>query len=326
MEFARPEVFLTVDIIALVINGIMGGVIARRLNFDPVGFVVMAIVTALGGGIVRDLMIDQGPPVATTNPWYLPAAILGAFIAFLMPLNGKWTTRTLTLLDGLALGAWSATGTLKALSAGLDWLPSLLMGVMTAVGGGMIRDFMVGQVPTVFRRSPLYATASLFGSVQMLLFFYLKLSDWGMFVVMFSVGILVILAQKFNLHLPGPTEIRLPRRRIPSILRREARSANPSTGAIPVIDAAAGSRTDGTTDSASDAVATHGEAGGSVTQNQRLSQQRIEHQHRIQKQRVQQTQSKRAQARQASASSRAATGHLTSAMPKWRLKQARNNR
>lgn len=326
MEFARPEVFLTVDIIALVTNGIMGGVIARRMNFDPVGFVVMAIVTALGGGIVRDLMIDQGPPVATTNPWYLPAAILGAFIAFLMPLNGKWTTRVLTVLDGLALGAWSATGTLKALAAGLDWLPSLLLGVMTAVGGGMIRDFMVGQVPTVFRRSPLYATASLFGSVQMLVFFYVKLPDWGMFVVMFSVGILVILAQKFNLHLPGPTEIRLPRRRIPSILRREARSANPSTGAIPVVDAAAGSRTDGTTDSASDAVATHRDAGRSTTQNQRLSQQRIEHQHRIQKQRVQQTQAKRAQARQASASSRAATGHLTSATPKWRLKQARNNR
>lgn len=326
MEFARPEVFLTVDIIALVINGIMGGVIARRLNFDPVGFAVMAIVTALGGGIVRDLMIDQGPPVATTNPWYLPAAILGAFIAFLMPLNGKWTTRVLTVLDGLALGAWSATGTLKALAAGLDWLPSLLLGVMTAVGGGMIRDFMVGQVPTVFRRSPLYATASLFGSVQMLVFFYVKLPDWGMFVAMFSVAILVILAQKYNLYLPGPTEIRLPRRRIPSILRREARSANPSTGAIPVIDAAAGSRTDGTTDSASDAVTTQRETGGSVTQNQRLSQQRIEHQHRIHKRRVQQTQSKRAQARQASASSRAATGHLTSAMPKWRLKQARNNR
>ena len=227
MEFARPEVFLTVDIIALVTNGIMGGVIARRMNFDPVGFVVMAIVTALGGGIVRDLMIDQGPPVATTNPWYLPAAILGAFIAFLMPLNGKWTTRVLTVLDGLALGAWSATGTLKALAAGLDWLPSLLLGVMTAVGGGMIRDFMVGQVPTVFRRSPLYATASLFGSVQMLVFFYVKLPDWGMFVAMFSVAILVILAQKYNLYLPGPAEIRLPRRRIPSILRREARSANP---------------------------------------------------------------------------------------------------
>lgn len=307
MEFARPEVFLTVDIIALVTNGIMGGVIARRLNFDPVGFVVMAIVTALGGGIVRDLMIDQGPPVATTNPWYLPAAILGAFIAFLMPLNGKWTTRALTVLDGLALGAWSATGTLKALAAGLDWLPSLLMGVMTAVGGGMIRDFMVGQVPTVFRRSPLYATASLFGSVQMLVFFYVKLPDWGMFVAMFSVAILVILAQKYNLHLPGPAEIRLPRRRIPSILRREARSANTATGAIPVVDAAAGSRADVAADSASDAVATHREAGGSVAQNQ--PRPRAEHQRRVHHMRAQ-----RSHAR------------TEAATPKWRLRQTRNNR
>nr|PKY80681.1 hypothetical protein CYJ35_02735 [Pseudoglutamicibacter albus] len=298
--------FLTVDIIALVTNGIMGGVIARRLNFDPVGFVVMAIVTALGGGIVRDLMIDQGPPVATTNPWYLPAAILGAFIAFLMPLNGKWTTRTLTLLDGLALGAWSATGTLKALSAGLDWLPSLLLGVMTAVGGGMIRDFMVGQVPTVFRRSPLYATASLFGSVQMLVFFYVKLPDWGMFVAMFSVAILVILAQKYNLYLPGPAEIRLPRRRIPSILRREARSANPSTGAIPVVDAA-GSHTDVAADSASDPVVTQRDASGSVTQNQ--PRPRAEHQRRVHHMRAQ-----RSQAR------------TEGAAPKWRLRQTRNNR
>lgn len=312
MEFARPEVFLTVDIIALVTNGIMGGVIARRMNFDPVGFVVMAIVTALGGGIVRDLMIDQGPPVATTNPWYLPAAILGAFIAFLMPLNGKWTTRVLTVLDGLALGAWSATGTLKALAAGLDWLPSLLLGVMTAVGGGMIRDFMVGQVPTVFRRSPLYATASLFGSVQMLVFFYVKLPDWGMIVVMFSVGILVILAQKYNLYLPGPAEIRLPRRRIPSILRLEARSANPSTGAIPVVDAAAGSRTDGTTDSASDAVTTQRETGGSVTQNQ--PRPRADQQRRAQARRVHHMRAQRSQAR------------AEGAAPKWRLRQTRNNR
>lgn len=313
MEFARPEVFLTVDIIALVTNGIMGGVIARRMNFDPVGFVVMAIVTALGGGIVRDLMIDQGPPVATTNPWYLPAAILGAFIAFLMPLNGKWTTRVLTVLDGLALGAWSATGTLKALAAGLDWLPSLLLGVMTAVGGGMIRDFMVGQVPTVFRRSPLYATASLFGSVQMLVFFYVKLPDWGMFVAMFSVAILVILAQKYNLYLPGPAEIRLPRRRIPSILRREARSANPSTGAIPVVDAAAGSRTDGTTDSASDAVTTQRDTGGSVTQNQ--PRPRAEHERRrAQARRVHHMRAQRSQAR------------TEGAAPKWRLRQTRNNR
>lgn len=313
MEFARPEVFLTVDIIALVTNGIMGGVIARRMNFDPVGFVVMAIVTALGGGIVRDLMIDQGPPVATTNPWYLPAAILGAFIAFLMPLNGKWTTRVLTVLDGLALGAWSATGTLKALAAGLDWLPSLLLGVMTAVGGGMIRDFMVGQVPTVFRRSPLYATASLFGSVQMLVFFYVKLPDWGMFVAMFSVAILVILAQKYNLYLPGPAEIRLPRPRIPSILRREARSANPSTGAIPVVDAAAGSRTDGTTDSASDAVTTQRDTGGSVTQNQ--PRPRAEHERRrAQARRVHHMRAQRSQVR------------TEGAAPKWRLRQTRNNR
>ena len=139
-------IFQAVDLAGVLANGVLGGLLARRLGFDPVGFVVLALISGLGGGVLRDLLLLV-PPVALHNPAYLGVALAGAAIAFLVDLRGTLTHRGLVVADALALGAWAATGATKALAQDLPLLSAILLGLVTAVGGGMIRDLVVREIP-----------------------------------------------------------------------------------------------------------------------------------------------------------------------------------
>lgn len=134
MELEAEAVFDVVDLLGVLTNGILGGVVARQLRMDLVGFVVLAIVSGLGGGMLRDTLLQQGFPVALTNPAYLTTALAGALVAYPMVFGSKWTFRALFVADCLSVGCWAATGTVKALGAGLAWPPAILLGVVTAVG------------------------------------------------------------------------------------------------------------------------------------------------------------------------------------------------
>lgn len=160
-----PELFRFLDLTGVFLNGILGGRLARQKGFDPVGFAVLAIMSALGGGIIRDVMLNNAPPVALTDRYYLTMAILGACLAWLWKFDGKWSRRALIVCDGLVLGVWAATGTQKALALGFAFIPSVLMGVITAIGGGMVRDVTAGNVPAVFGGSTLYAIPAVIASV-----------------------------------------------------------------------------------------------------------------------------------------------------------------
>lgn len=151
-------VFRILDLVGVFINGILGGMLARKLRYDMVGFIVLAVLSALGGGMLRDTLLQAGKPVALTNPAYLGCAIAGGVVAFVLHLKGPLWAHTFSLLDALVLGVWAATGASKALANGLDWLPAMLLGVVTAVGGGMIRDIAAGRTPVVFGGNSLYAT------------------------------------------------------------------------------------------------------------------------------------------------------------------------
>jgi uncharacterized membrane protein YeiH len=140
---------------------------AGRLLGDTgstIGFAALAIASGLGGGIIRDALVQQRPPVALTNPAYLATALAGAGLAFLVRF-GHWAWKLVfPYVDALALGCWAAVGAQKALLSGLSWLPSPLLGVVTAVGGGVIRDPAVGRRPTIFGGNTLYATCALLAS------------------------------------------------------------------------------------------------------------------------------------------------------------------
>ena len=224
-----PDVFRGIDLLGVLLNGVLGGTIARRKRFDLVGFAILAIVSALGGGMLRDTLLLAGPPVALTDPYYLGTALVGAVVAFLLPLRGRWWNRLFVVADGVVLGCWAATGATKALAAGLGALPAVLLGVTTAVGGGMIRDVVVGEVPAIFGGNTLYATSAVFAGVAMIVLHEAGQETVGMLVAIVVGAGLSIVARRRRWVLPDAESLHLASLWPPSRRRGDADHREPST-------------------------------------------------------------------------------------------------
>lgn len=161
---AVNELLRAFDLAGVFANAVLGGVLARAERFDPIGFATLAILSGLGGGVLRDMMLQRGTPVALTDYAYVVTALAGAGIAFLVRVEGRIWNRTFVVVDALALGFWAAAGSQKTLVVGLGWLPAILLGTITAVGGGAIRDVVLRRIPSIFSRGPLYATCAIVAS------------------------------------------------------------------------------------------------------------------------------------------------------------------
>lgn len=157
---ALDALFRSVDLTGVLANALLGGVMARGLRLDPVGFGTLAIISGLGGGLIRDTLLQHGPPVALTDYAYILTALAGAAVAFFVRVEGRLWNRVFPVLDALALGCWAAAGAQKTLGVGLGWLPAILLGTITAVGGGMVRDIVLRRIPSIFGGNTLYATAA----------------------------------------------------------------------------------------------------------------------------------------------------------------------
>jgi uncharacterized membrane protein YeiH len=158
------DLFISVDLTGVLANAVLGGVMARAARLQPVGFIALAILSGLGGGLIRDTLLQHGMPVALTYPAYIPTALAGAAIAFFLPVEGRLWNGAFPFVDALALGCWAATGALKTLVDGLAWLPALLLGTITAVGGGMTRDLFLRRVPQIFAGGTLYTACAVLAS------------------------------------------------------------------------------------------------------------------------------------------------------------------
>jgi uncharacterized membrane protein YeiH len=161
------EALRWLDLTGVLANAVLGGVIARSARLDPVGFATLAILSGLGGGVIRDVLLQHGPPVALTDYAYVVTALIGAVISYLVPVQGRVWDRVWPLVDALALGCWAAAGAQKTLAFGLGWLPALLLGMVTAVGGGFVREMVLGRVPGILGGNTLYATCALAASAVM---------------------------------------------------------------------------------------------------------------------------------------------------------------
>lgn len=158
------ETFRVLDLTGVFANALLGGVIARRERLDPVGFATLAVLSGLGGGLLRDVLLQHGPPVALTDYAYLVTAFAGAGVSFIARVEGRAWDRLWPVVDALALGTWAAAGAQKTLAVGLGWLPAILLGTVTAVGGGAVRDIVLRRVPGVLGGNTLYATCAVVGS------------------------------------------------------------------------------------------------------------------------------------------------------------------
>jgi len=166
------EAFSAIDF-GGVFAGALGGAFAakqdQRYQYDFVGVLGLGLMSALGGGVARDVMIGHGAPLAFQDVRYLLVALLGALLGLLISTQGKSLRRVLVLVDGAGLGFFAVAGSARALGAGLGFLPAMLLGITTAVGGGSLRDVFSGRTPKVFERGEPYAIVAAVSSVVFLL-------------------------------------------------------------------------------------------------------------------------------------------------------------
>jgi uncharacterized membrane protein YeiH len=162
------SLFTIIDFLG-VIAGALGGALAARRSqthrYDLVGVLGLGIVSALGGGIIRDILIQRGPPLALLDVRYLYAALGGALVGLFFGSGlGPRTQRLLIVVDAAALSLFAVAGATRALNSGLSMLPALLLGAVTAVGGGALRDVLSGRTPKVFEGGELYAIVAAFAA------------------------------------------------------------------------------------------------------------------------------------------------------------------
>ncbi len=158
------EAFRVLDLSGVFANAMLGGLIARQEKLDPIGFATLAVLSGLGGGLLRDTLLQSGTPAALTNYAYLLIALAGAAVSYVVNVEGLTWSRVWPVVDAVALGCWATAGAQKALAVGLGLLPAVLLGVITAVGGGAIRDVVLRRVPGILGGSTLYATAAFAGA------------------------------------------------------------------------------------------------------------------------------------------------------------------
>lgn len=160
-EFATPLVVL--DLTGIFFFAVAGALVAVRKNLDLFAALVLGGVTGLGGGFIRDVLIGATPPAALTDWRYLLVPVLAGLLTFAFhPAVGR-LERVVTLFDAFGLAVFCVTGALKAVEFGLGPVPAALMGMVTGIGGGMLRDVLVSSVPVIFEGS-LYATPALAGA------------------------------------------------------------------------------------------------------------------------------------------------------------------
>jgi uncharacterized membrane protein YeiH len=153
-----------IDLAAVLVGGLSGSLLAARKRFDLVGVATLAIVAGLGGGLIRDVLLGNGPPAALRDSRYLLVALVAALVGFYKSADIARIGRVLTVVDAVNLGIYTVVGALKALYAGLGPVPAAFLGIVTAVGGGVLRDLLAGETPDLFHTGELYALVSALGS------------------------------------------------------------------------------------------------------------------------------------------------------------------
>jgi uncharacterized membrane protein YeiH len=146
------------ELIGISAFAISGALMAIRRDFDVVGIAILAVATALGGGILRDLALSDTPPLAFTRWEYLVVPLAAAAVALVAHPELERLRRALLVFDAAGLGLFCVAGTVKALEHGLAPVAAATLGVTTAVGGGVLRDVIARETPALVRPdSELYA-------------------------------------------------------------------------------------------------------------------------------------------------------------------------
>lgn len=157
------------ELLAVFAGALSGGLAAVRAKFDVVGIITLAIVTGMGGGIIRDMLLQRFGIAAFQDNRYLLTALVAAAIVFFFSGVARKLTKPMAYIDAVSLGLFVVVGADKALRADLTILPAIMLGVITATGGSVLRDLLSGEVPAILQPGALYTVAAIAGSTVFVL-------------------------------------------------------------------------------------------------------------------------------------------------------------
>ncbi|ALC20699.1 trimeric intracellular cation channel family protein [Streptomyces pristinaespiralis] len=203
-ELFTPSVQHSLEIVGIFVFAISGALLAVRKNFDVFGMAVLAEVTALGGGLLRDLIIGAVPPAAFTDLGYFVTPLVATALVFFLHPHVERIQVAVNVFDAAGLGLFCVTGTTKAYEYGLGLTSSATLGLATAVGGGVLRDVLANEVPSLLRWDrDLYAVPAMVGAAMVVLcirFEALNPFTSGLAVV--TAFVLRLLAMRFHWRAP----------------------------------------------------------------------------------------------------------------------------
>ena len=153
-----------IDLSAVVVGSLSGILYAQRRKLDLIGHIALAMLCGLGGGLIRDTIMQVSDVYMLRSNYAIAVSVLAAVLGFFLPHGLERHPLRLEWVDILAVSLFAVTGADKAIVYGLNPFAVVFMGTMTAVGGGMLRDVFLGDVPRIFQRSTFYATCAIAGS------------------------------------------------------------------------------------------------------------------------------------------------------------------
>ena len=213
------------DLLTIVVAALGGALFAARRGVTVTGVLLIAVAAGLGGGMIRDVLLDVGPPLAISDRAYLPAAAIAAICGMLF---ARWSGRLawpMLLLDSLAIGLFAVVGVERTLSADYPPVSAVLIGVIAAIAGGIIRDLLAGDAPAIMQEGPWDASAALVGSVIMVVLVAgldlpTRLVEWPIILL---ITTLAVISVKLGWRAPMAHDLAPVLERPVSVVRRVAR-------------------------------------------------------------------------------------------------------
>ena len=194
--------FYLLDIIGTMAFALSGALTAMNKRLDPFGILIIAFVTAVGGGTLRDVLIGRTPVGWMLNLNYVYVIFIGYILAILFRKRFDKLRKSLFLFDTVGLGVFTLIGLEKGISIGLHPIICTALGTMTACFGGVIRDILCNEIPVIFRKE-IYATICIFGGI---VFFMLKRGNFPDELIQLVTSLVIIIVRllvvKFNWSLP----------------------------------------------------------------------------------------------------------------------------
>ncbi|HEU5148722.1 MAG TPA: trimeric intracellular cation channel family protein [Chryseosolibacter sp.] len=203
MISAPYDIYKFLDVLGTFVFALSGAVAARERGLDVFGIFFIAFTVACGGGIIRDLCIGAIPPAGLTNWPYLATVIAATFLAIGFYNTVNTFNRPVLLFDAVGLSVFAVSGASKAIVYGHNYEVAILLGTITAVGGGMLRDILLGRIPVILQKE-IYASAAMAGALIVVLGDYFTYDKETISAIAIAVCFtLRFLSLKFHWNLPA---------------------------------------------------------------------------------------------------------------------------